>query len=172
VATQIYTDENKQFTFDFSKAIWASDKLNDKYKYAKVDSSLSDVDFIAETDQEIIFVEFKNSNVPNAANPEAFGEKLATDKHYVKIASKYFGALLYVVSCEKRKTYRYVYILESAYAGSTERGLIRSKIQPKLPFVLQKDPDVKISLIDDFEVLSIDEWNNNSLYGQFPITPL
>ena len=168
MGTYIYVDENNHFQFDFSKAVWASNELNNKYK--KINSLLSDVDFIVETDHEIIFLEYKNSDVPNAANPAAFEEKLCTDEHYMSIAKKYYGSLFYALICEKRKTFRYVYILECARAGSTERLRIRAKVKAKLPFELQNDPEIKIALIDDFDILSIDEWNRNPLYGQFPIS--
>lgn len=37
---------------------------------------LKDVDFIVEKKDKILFVEYKNSNIPNASNPEAFEEKI------------------------------------------------------------------------------------------------
>lgn len=47
---KIFTEENKFYQIDFSKALWATDEINDLYHKAKVE--LSDVDFVAETDKE------------------------------------------------------------------------------------------------------------------------
>lgn len=165
----IFSDENNKFQFNFSQAIWAINDLKGIYN-KKIQSVLSDVDFIAETDNEIIFMEYKNSLIKNANNPKAFDEKLTSDDHYIKIAKKYYGSILYTMACKKEKEYKYVYVLESAFAGSTDRKRLRNKIINKLPFELQKDSKVKHKLINDFEVLSIDEWNKDPLYSRFPIS--
>ena len=62
---KIFTDENTKTTspslqIDFSKALWATDALYEIFHDAGV--PLNDVDFIAETDEELIFVECKNAN--------------------------------------------------------------------------------------------------------------
>ena len=41
-------------------------------------------------------MEYKNSTVANATNPEAFEFKLNEDKHYTKIARKYYDSLIYI----------------------------------------------------------------------------
>lgn len=165
-----FVDENNQFQFDFSRAVWASDQLNNKYRL--IHSVLSDVDFIVETDQEIIFLEYKNTDVIGAANPAAFTNKLRSDDHYMKIAQKYYGSILYAIACNKNKEYRYVYVLECALASGTDRKMLRNKISAKLPFQLQNEPEFKMPLIKDFEILSIADWNANPLYSQFPISPV
>lgn len=45
-----------------------------------------------------------------------------------------------------------------------------NKIEAKLPFRLQENNNIKRQLISGFEVLSIDEWNNDDIYGEFPIS--
>lgn len=170
MTTSIYLDENNQFQFDFSNAVWASNELNSKYM--KIHSILSDVDFIVETERDMIFLEYKNTDIQGAVNPTAFTDKLCTDEHYLKIARKYYGSIIYAMASDKRKRYRYVYVLECALAGSTDRLLLRTRIKAKLPFELQKEPEIKMTLIDDFEILSIHEWNTNPLYSQFPISPV
>lgn len=45
-----------------------------------------------------------------------------------------------------------------------------NKIAAKLPFRLQENNNIKRQLISGFEVLSIDEWNNNDIYGEFSIS--
>lgn len=62
---RIFTDECNAQTppslqIDFSAALWAINNLNDIFHRAGI--PLNDVDFIAETDREIICVECKNSN--------------------------------------------------------------------------------------------------------------
>ncbi|WP_159881806.1 hypothetical protein [Paenibacillus puerhi] len=167
---RIFKEENNLYQFDFSNAVWATDELNQMYR--KISSILSDVDFIAETDQEIIFMEYKNADVENAANPGAFVQKLKSDEHYRSIALKYYGSILYALVSGRNKPYRYVYVLECAAAGSTERLRIRTKIRSKLPFDLQNGQEFSRRLIEDFEILSIEEWNNNPIYGRFPITAI
>ena len=167
---KVFKDENEKFTFDFTKAIWAFDKLNEVYN-EKVKSTLSDVDFIAETEDAIIFVEYKNVDwiIEGAVNPSAFKNKIKDDKHYIKIAQKYYGSLIYILACNKKKNYKFVYILECNDADSVMRKFIRNKIRTKLPFELNAVEEVKMEVINSFEILSIEEWNMHSEYSQFPI---
>ena len=70
---KIFTEENGNFMIDCSNALWATDKLYELYHAAKC--SLSDVDWILETDGKIVLVEYKNASVAGAHNPEAFKQK-------------------------------------------------------------------------------------------------
>ena len=167
MAGAIYTEENKVYQIDFTSAVWSTDKLNSIFNKT-VASVLSDVDFIAETDTEILFVEYKNASIPGAANPDAFVP--SSEKSILKIAHKFYDSLLYIWACGYTKPYKYVYILEYPRSDSVTRKMIRNKIVSKLPFVLQKDTKIKHQLISSFEVLSIEDWNNNPLYSQFPIS--
>jgi len=164
---QVYVEENKHYSFDFTNAIWSSDRLNQLYKL--VHSLLSDVDFMAETENGIIFLEYKNANILGASNPQAFAP--SDDRYIIKIARKYFDSILYALACKKEKQFRYVYILEYPNGDVISRKFIRNKIKPKLPFELQKDQDIFENLIASFEVLSINEWNIHPIYSQFPVTP-
>ena len=69
--TRIYQDENRKFQFDFSAALWATDRLHDIYAQNKV-GILSDVDFIAETEDSILLIEYKNADIAGAVHPEVF----------------------------------------------------------------------------------------------------
>ena len=164
-----YQDENNQYWFDFTKALWSTNELTAKYT-ANIHSVLSSVDFIAETDKEIVFVEYKNADIKNAVNPQAFITNLTRDEHYQSIAKKFYGGLIYILVCNKNKKYKYVYILECMLADSVTRRRLRNKISRKLPFTLQKEPEIKIELISDFDILSIAEWNSNPAYSSFPIS--
>ncbi len=55
----MFRDENESWQIDFSSAIWATDKLHEIFSVIK-DSVLSDVDFVAETRDFVLFVESKN----------------------------------------------------------------------------------------------------------------
>ncbi|QPW60128.1 hypothetical protein [Clostridium botulinum] len=167
----IFEDENKMFKFDFSNSLWAIDNLNTIYNNT-VASILSDVDFIVETEEDIIFIEYKNSDIAGARNPDAFKEKIKKDSHYISIAKKYYGSLLYILGCEKEKNFKFVYILECKSADTVLRKFIRNKIQLKLPFKLQKCSEIKKQLISEFNILSIDEWNTHPKYGKFPISTI
>ncbi len=167
MAGTIHKEENQVYQFDFSSAVWSTDKLNSLFNNT-VASILSDVDFVAETDSDILFVEYKNSNIASASNPNAFVP--SSDKSTLKIAYKFYDSYIYIQACGHKKPYRYIYILEYPMGDSTTRKMIRNKIASKLPFQLQTDGDIKQQIISSFEVLSIDEWNNNPLYSKFPIS--
>ena len=67
---RVFWDETKSCTIDFSAAEWATDAIHDVFQTAKL-SILCDVDFVAETESELLLVEYKNANLPNAAHPES-----------------------------------------------------------------------------------------------------
>lgn len=54
---KIFEDENHNYQIDLSQAVWASDRLNSIYHESKIE--LSDVDFIAETENDLLFIEYK-----------------------------------------------------------------------------------------------------------------
>lgn len=169
MAGKIHKEESNIYQIDCSKAVWSTDEVHNIFHETGV-SILSDVDFIFETEKEIIFVEYKNVNISGAVNPNAF--RPSEDKLINKIAYKFYDSLIYVLACGYKKPYKYVYILEYPNGDSTTRKLIRNKITTKLPFKLQKTDGIKKQLISSFEVLSIDEWNNNPIYGGFPISSI
>ncbi len=66
----VFVEENGFYQIDFTTALWAIGNLNSLYDAAKLE--LSDVDFIAEIDDGILLVEYKNSKIPCASRPELF----------------------------------------------------------------------------------------------------
>ena len=165
VERYVFVDENAVFQVDFRDAVWAEGNLKHIYDSAKL--ALSDVDFIAELKDHIVFVEYKNANIPNAVNPGAFNP--ASEESLNSVAKKYFDSLHYLKIKGKGKKVRYVYIVEAPIVSSSERLRLRNKLQAKLPFLLQKD--MEHELINDLLVLSIEEWNSNNDYARFPLTP-
>ena len=57
----ILVEENGYYYIDCSKAIWSTDEINSVYKKAKL--HLNDVDFVIETEDILILVEYKNANI-------------------------------------------------------------------------------------------------------------
>ncbi|MEG2521234.1 MAG: hypothetical protein RSA86_07865 [Christensenellaceae bacterium] len=163
---RVYKEENHIYQIDFNAAEWATDELNNIFHDAKVE--LSDVDFIGEIDDEMLLIEYKNSAIPNAANAGAFDP--SSQKSISKIARKYYDSCIYLDAIGKKKARTYVYILEYPNGDSTTRKMVRNKIQTLLPFKLQKRNEIKKQVINEFQVLSIDEWNANPVYGRFPLT--
>lgn len=162
----IFKEENNIYQIDLSLTEWSTDEIHDVFHRSKVE--LSDVDFVGETASDIILIEYKNANVPSAINPGAFvpqGEKLIS-----KIARKYYDSCLYLEAIGKTKLRTYIYILEYPLGDSVTRRLIRNKIAVKLPFALQIQLQVEKSLIKEFQVLSIAEWNTHPTYSKFPLS--
>jgi hypothetical protein len=75
---RVLLDENKQYWFDFSKieSVWEIHEITNRI-------NLSDVDFIAKTDKEILFIEYKNANIKEASKPNELYESLKSDKKIV-----------------------------------------------------------------------------------------
>lgn len=166
---QVFIDENQAYQFDFSAALYASDQLNKIYHQCKL-SILSDVDFIVETDDVIILIEYKNACIAQAVRPSAFDPMSQKKKN--SIAYKFYDTWIYLSATHHKKPVKYVYVLEYPGSDKVTRKMLRNKISNLLPFKLQNLPQIKEKLIHDFEVLSINEWNTHKLYRLFPITPL
>ena len=132
---KIFIEENNVYQIDFTNTIWATDELN--HIYHNANTPLCDVDWLAETENEILFVEYKNANIQNVSNPNAFNPK--EDKKINNILKKYYDTLLYVnatgKSTDKKKIY--IYILEYPKGDRISRKAVRNLIQPRLPFCLQ-----------------------------------
>lgn len=169
---KIFTDESNETTppslqIDFSETLWATDKLNSIFHTAGI--PLSDVDFIAETEEELIFVECKNANRIDAANPDF---NPADDKRLTIIARKYYDSLNFCMFSERglRKRKIYCFIVEAKLGSLTLRNYWKVLLAKRLPFELQKQNPFPIKMIDELNVMSIGEWNKK--YPQFPITRL
>lgn len=161
--SNVFTEENGNYKLDCSKALWATDELHEQYHAAKC--SLSDVDWILETDEKIVFVEYKNANIAGAHNPEAFKPK--DEKVIDKVVKKFYDSLHYLTLLGKTKPKEYIYILEYPNGDSVSRKMVRNRMKKKLPFVLQGNIGEGRKLIEKLDVLSIDEWNTNERYGEF-----
>ncbi len=166
MAGGIYADENNAYQIDCTKAEWATNQVNAEYHAAG--TCLSDADFAAETDHFIYMIEYKNACIIGASNPEAFNPN--DPKNIDKIAHKFYDTLHYMAILKKDKPVKYVYIAEYPLADASNRKSLRIKIAARLPFKLQEGKPR--ALIENFEVLSIDEWNKHPEYSIFPLTPV
>ena len=161
----IYIEENWLYQIDLRSALWSKGDLRTLYE--RIGNVLADVDFIAETNDEIILIEYKNIDIENAQNPEAMNEKISNGKLYESIVNKYYGSAYYLMACGRQKPIHYIFILESRlFMESKRRKKAEYSIRRRLPFELQKMPGISVSLISDFRILSISEWNKE--YPMFP----
>lgn len=164
MAKHIFVEENKNFQIVTEHADQFIE-LNPVYHK----TILSDVDLIIAKGNEVILIEYKNASIPNASNPVAFEEKLIDDDHYRKIARKYYDSLIYVANSElKADIKKYYYVIEAKNLDSVLRARIAGKIKKKLPFGFKSDLGLLKSLIDEFHVVSIEEWNN--AYSEYAFT--
>ena len=155
MSDRIFIEENGIYQIDCTAAVWTTNKINDEYK--STSSFLSDVDFVACSDKFTYLIEYKNANISGAVNPEGF--KPFEDRLINSITKKFYDSLHYLKLNKISKPVKYVYIVEYPKAGKTDRKLLRERIAAKLPFKLQHNKIVKI--IYDFDVVSIDEWNQH-----------
>lgn len=164
-ADMIFVEENGVYQIDCTAAIWATDKMHSDYQNAKL--HIKDADFLIETLNEIIIVEYKNANIPNAKNPQSFDP--ISDKKRKDVYQKFYDSLHYLRLLGKDKPINYVYILEYPKGDRVTRKRIRGKLKCELPFELQKLIGNGRKLIEKVDVLSIEEWNQNEIYGRYPI---
>lgn len=173
ILERIFTDASMpnaipSLSINFSNALWATNELNQIFRWAGL--SLNDVDFIAETDNELIFIECKNSNRIDAVNPDSF--KPESPQKLLNVARKYYDSLMFChfkhIAVSKRKIY--CYLLEAPAGSRTLRLGIQNQLMSLLPFKLQDQNNFSAKMIDDIFVLSFAEWNNR--YPQFPLKRL
>lgn len=171
----IYTEENGQYTLDCTAALWSTDSIHRYYQdsahtYGNI-GFLCDVDFVIETETNILLVEYKNANVPGAVHPEAF--RPASGNKLQNVANKFFDSLHWLYLAGKDKPKKYIYILEYPSGNSTSRLMIRNELRNRLPFRLQNMlSNSSRKLIDEVRVVNIAEWNTDEELGRYPLQPV
>lgn len=161
----IFIEENGIYSIDCRTAVWATDKIHEDYHNAGI--HINDVDFLIENSTHILMVEYKNACLANAKSPEAF--QPMEEKKISIITRKFYDSLHYLRLLDKNKLVRYIYVLEYPNGDVTTRKRLRNRLKRELPFSLQDSIGNGKKLIDRVDVLSIDEWNTDSDYGNFPI---
>lgn len=153
--SKIRIEENGRFKFDFSELeyVW-------EFHDVVAKTTLSDVDFITETNQEVLFIEYKNANIKNAVNPDAMLQKIKHESFYHKIARKFYDSLLLFWARngnENNLPVVYVLIIEHPILDKKLRRQLKLKIEKQLPFRLE-DPLITKQVISGFEVMDLAEW--------------
>lgn len=171
----IYTEENGKYTIDCTAAIWSTDAIHDCYQGGRGACGnigfLCDVDFVIETQDYIILVEYKNANIADAVNPGAFNPM--TDQKLTNVARKFYDSLHWLFLEGKDKPKKYVYIVEYPNGNSSSRLLLRNKLKDRLPFALQNNATITHrKIIDEVKVVDISEWNADDELGIYPIQPI
>ena len=154
---KILTDENNQFKFDFTNCKYVIE-LHDLANKMK----LNDVDFITEFNDNIIFLEYKNANIKNPVNPNAFVDKIKREpeKFYKNIAKKYYDSLMmFWATGGNKDEFPIIYglLIEAPIMDAKIRKQLRIKIGKQLPLNLKENSIVR-EMLSKFQVLSIDEW--------------
>lgn len=165
---RILYEEHMNYGFHCDKAIWGTNAIHDVYQSAHL--KFKDVDFVIETENYVILVEYKNADIKGAKKKKEFEpeSEIVIDS----VIQKYFDSLHYLNLLGKQKPVRYVYILEWPGGDSSMRRRLRNRMKNTLPFELQKQLNTGKKLIDKFDIVSIEEWNQDNLYGQFPCLPV
>ncbi len=164
----IFTEENGVYCINCSKAVWATNGIHAAYHNAGL--RLSDVDFVIENEDILLLMEYKNANVPNAVQPTSFHPE--DEDKINKVSKKYYDSLHYLALLGKNKPKCFVYVVESVYGDAVLRRRVRARLKAKLPFTLQEHLSSGTALIEAVDVLSIEEWNNDPVYGNYPIMPV
>ena len=152
---KVLVEENGRFQFDFSSLyyVW---EIHD----VVTGTTLSDVDFITETESEVLFIEYKNANIAGAVDPDAMLQKIKHESFYHKIARKFYDSLLLFWAYngnEKEMPIEYVLIIEHPILDKKLRRQLKLKIEKQLPFKLQSDK-IKREIISAFNVYDLEEW--------------
>ncbi len=164
---KILLDENKQYKFDFTNTKYALE-LHELAKSLMV----YDVDFITETNDEILFIEYKNADIKNAIKPDAILQKINTDKFINNISKKYYDSLLLFWGRgynEDKKDIKYVFILQHPKIDLRVRKQLRNKLRDKLPMKRENREVIK-GYLSEFEIYNIDEWNKR--FKDIEISPV
>lgn len=168
----VYTEENGQYILDCTAALWSTNSIHGYYQdsahtYGNI-GFLCDVDFVIETETNILLVEYKNANIPGAAHPEAF--KPEKENKLQSVANKFFDSLHWLYLAGKDKPKKYIYVLEYPNGNSTSRLMVRNKLQNYLPFKLQSAlSNSNVKLIDEVRVVNIEEWNTDEELSRYPL---
>ena len=165
---KIFWDENHNVQFDFSKAL----NVFEPHELANLYSEyLSDVDFVIEEEGKLICLEYKNGNVKNANNPDAFKHKMIKEEFWKRIAKKFYGTMFLVWACNKNqseKSVQYVLLLECipGMDDALKKRFIM-KMMRQLPFKYNARSEIHKKIIDNFSLVDLKEWKEK--YPQYPI---
>jgi hypothetical protein len=152
-----YRDENGKYEFEFPQCeVWEYHQL------AQKTTILSDVDFVINSPEEVIFLEYKNASINGVANPNAFLCKLRTEEFYIRASKKFYSSLFLHWACRENENDRpivYTLLIEHPEIDGKIRKKLREKISKQLPIRFKDEQQIKRNVLNRFEVLNIDEWH-------------
>lgn len=164
---KLIRDENGHYTFDFSKCI-------EVFQYHDIanSSNLNDVDFIAEMESSILFIEYKNSDVPGASNPSGLFDKRRSNPHEFNrnIINKFLHSIIILwAECKnpRNKPIHYVFIINEGKIDRKIRFKIKRMLISNLPFNL-RGGSIKKEVITSVEVVNLEEFKQK--YTEIPVT--
>ena len=132
------------------------------------------VDFIAETNANLLFIEIKNPDKHGATqlDQDSFLDDLRHKFYPHKLSDKYKSHLMqkWVTGTIYTKSIICIFILEFSAFTDTERGRLKEKIFNKLPFTLNKPVFGGKKHLERFELLTVDEFKHK--YPSINVDPL
>lgn len=171
----ILIEEKGKYYIDCKNAQWETGNIHDLYHSCGLPDILCDADFAIETKENtILLIEYKNANIPEAiahASATKPYDPFEQDKSN-KLIRKFYDSLHYLRLSGKEKPVDYICLLEYPNGDYISRKRLRNRLKKRLPFKLQEKFNTGIKLIESVSVVNIDEWNNHTVYGQFPIKPM
>lgn len=156
--SSVYTEEHNEFQIDLSKAGWSLGNLKDIYK--TIGNILNDVDWVAETEDSLMLIEFKNWRKGHIIDD--------MEQFYQNTARKFYGTAYYLMSIGKTKPMSYVLVIASPPSDNVINKRAQASIMKRLPFRLQENPNIERTLILSFKIFGINDWNE--AYPFFPLT--
>ena len=169
--TKIIAEEHGKYGIDCTNAVWFSENIHSLYHTSGI-SFLCDADFVIETEQSILLVEYKNANIEEALS-HVKAEKQYNpleEKKFWTLIRKFYDSVPYLyLSGKLTKPVQYICVLEYPKGDLISRKMLRNKMKKKLPFALQDRMAGGIKLIQSVDVVNIQEWNEDTYFGQFPI---
>lgn len=159
---KIFVEENGIYQIDLSAAVNAVGDLKEKYQ--SIGNFLSDVDFIAETNDAVFLIEYKNTELENAKDSHVFKEKISNGKLYDNILKKYYGSAFYILACQNEKPVNYIFIIESKLIDSVWRKRACASIKKRLPYRLQCMSEISVNLINDLKLCLFRNGTSNIQY--------
>lgn len=162
---EVYWEENRDYQIDLRKAEWS---LELQPLYREYNLFLADVDWICEFNGNILLIEYKNAKLPFERGFRAAENfNPYSDERVANVVRKFFDSFFYIEAYQRKRPVKYIYILEWPKGDIFSRKMLQNKIAKFLPFRFQQQEKLSPLLIEEFRVVSIDEWN--TMYADIPI---
>jgi len=194
----IYYDEHKTHKIDLSKTIWSTGQLHSLYEQT-INNVLSDVDWIGETTDNILLIEFKSQKINEAETSctcmgcDCFSCKqeinncikcgktvikkpIKKDRYadfHEKSCKKFYGSSYYLFLLKKYKPIKYYCVIGSPPTGSSPIDKImrgRATNIIKKSLPFKLQETIKVTSNHIDDVKVLSVNEWNHIYADFPIT--